>query len=121
MRKSLIFTLSMALGAMVALGTAKGQSGDPDADLRSQKPAHERALVTIEQERRVFAQDLARREEECLKRFFSARCMDDIRAEHLREMRGFDLRRETELQALRSIDAELRDRTRKRRVEKNAS
>jgi len=121
MRKSLIFTLSMGLGAAVVSGVVHGQPADPDAELKAQKPAHEQALSVIERERRAFAQDLARREEECLTRFFTASCMDDIRAEHLREMRTFDLRREAELQALRTIDAELRDRTRKRRSEKNPS
>jgi len=41
--------------------------------------------------------------------------METIRTDHLREMRSFDLRREAELQALRTIDAEIRSRARKRR------
>jgi len=42
--------------------------------------------------------------------------MEEIRAEHLREMRTFDLRREKERQAIRDIEAELRARVRARRV-----
>jgi hypothetical protein len=46
--------------------------------------------------------------------------MEDIRTEHLREMRRFDLARESELQALRTIDAELRKLSRDRRMQDKA-
>ena len=70
----------------------------------------------IESERRAFQRDLAKREEACLKRFYSAGCIEEIRTEHLKSMREFDIRRETELQALRDIDAEIRKRSRERRA-----
>ncbi len=98
-----------------ALAQPAAGTVDPDADLKAQKPPHEQQLDQIERERKAFSRELAKREEECLKRFFSARCMETIRTDHLREMRSFDLRREAELQALRTIDAEIRHRARKRR------
>ena len=117
MSKTLILPCIVVLGLLGAVGDVVGQSSDPDADLKSRKPQHERAIEAIEAERLVFQRDLAQREEVCLKRFFSSRCIEDIRAEHLREMRGFDLRKESELQALRDIDAEIRARVRARRAE----
>jgi hypothetical protein len=89
---------------------------DLDADLQSRKPVHEQALAVIEAERLEFQKAIAAREEECLQRFLSARCMDVIRTDYLSAMRSFDLRREQERQALRTIDAEIRQRTRERRL-----
>ena len=77
-------------------------------------------MEQIESERLAFQRDLASREAACLKRFFSSRCLDEIRTEHLKRMREFDLRREAELQALRDIDAEIRARNRSRRTEKKS-
>jgi hypothetical protein len=100
-------------------GTALAQTAvDPDADLKARRPPHERQVDRIEAERLAFQRDLASREEACLKRFFASRCLDEIRLEHLRRMREFDLRKETELQALRDIEAEIRARNRSRRAEK---
>jgi hypothetical protein len=104
----LVFLSSIGLTAFAA--------PDPDADLQSRKPAHEQALVVIEAERLEFQKAIAAREEECLQRFLSARCMDVIRTDYLAAMRGFDLRREQERQALRTIDAEIRQRVRERRL-----
>lgn len=119
MRKTLIFPCSWLAGVLLCMGSALAQPAaetvDPDADLKVQKPSHEQQLHQIERERKAFSRELAKREEECLTRFFSASCMETIRTDHLREMRSFDLRREAELQALRTIDAEMRNRARKRR------
>jgi len=90
-------TIVMAL--MLAFGLQVLGASDPQAVLAAKK-------VPFEQEI----------EEQCLKRFFSASCLDDIRAEHLREMRGFDLRREAALQAMRDIDAKARADTREERI-----
>lgn len=117
MKTTLILPCMVALGLLSVGGPLAAQPTDPDADLKAQKPPHEQNIQAIEAERLVFQRDLARREEACLKRFFSSRCIDEIRSEHLREMRGFDLRKEAELQALRDIDAEIRSRIRARRAE----
>lgn len=117
MNKILILPCVLALGLMTLSGQVAAQTADPDADLKAQRPPHERTIEAIEAERLVFQRDLARREEACLKRFFSSGCMDSIRSEHLREMRNFDLRKETEMQALRDIDAQIRSRIRARRAE----
>jgi hypothetical protein len=106
---------AFALLMFVAAGTAHA-AADPDADLKSKRPAHEQMIEKIESERLMFQRDLAQREEACLRRFFSASCMEEIRTEHLREMRTFDLRREKERQAIRDIEAELRARVRTRRI-----
>ena len=118
MPKPSILPRTLLLASLLAGLPLLGLSADPDADLREKRPPHERLITQIESERLVFQKDLASREEACLKRFFSSRCLDEIRAEHLKRMREFDLRREAELQALRDIDAEIRARNRSRRAEK---
>ena len=110
----------LAVAALLGSGFAQTSAPDPDADLRARKPPHESKLRTIEAERFAFQTDLAAREQACLKRFLSARCLETLRSEHLREMRRFDLLRETELQALRDIDAEIRQRVRSRKAEEKA-
>lgn len=120
MREASIFPRSWLLALWLCAGTAVAQTQavpqDSDADLLSRKPVHEQRLKAIEQERRAFALALSKREEKCLAGFFSSSCLEGVRTDHLREMRRFDLLRETELQALRSVDAELRARSRARRV-----
>lgn len=118
MLKTLIFPLSV-LFAGAALAAEPPAPPDPDAELKAKKPPHEQQIDRIEFERRAFQRDLAKREEVCLKRFYSAGCIEEIRTEHLKAMRGFDIRRETELQALRDIDAEIRKRSRERRAAGN--
>jgi hypothetical protein len=115
MLKALIFPLSL----LIAGGALASTPADPDADLKAKKPAHETRLTQIDAERIAFQRDLASREEACLKRFYSAGCMEDIRVEYLKTTREFDLRREAELQALRDIEAEIRSRSRARRAEAN--
>jgi hypothetical protein len=118
--KRSILALSTGLALGLAFGLAAGlvsaQSQLPDEDLKAQKLPHEQALKTIEQERSAFERALSVREQECLQRFFSSNCLDKVTADHLREMRNFDLRREAELQALREIDAQLRARSRERKA-----
>lgn len=106
--------LAFGLGAVNSFALAADET---EAMLQAKRPAHEQALDRIGAQRLAFQRDLAKREEECLKRFISSGCMDDIRTEHMREMRRFDLEREVELQALRDIDAELRKISRARRIE----
>ncbi len=110
MLKTIVPALMLAFGLQV-LGAS-----DPQAVLAAKKVPFEQEIGRIEAERLVFQRDLAKREEQCLKRFFSASCLDDIRAEHLREMRGFDLRREVALQAMRDIEAKARADTREERI-----
>lgn len=117
-----LFIKSMAQASLVGffslpLQAAPIDAAASDAQLAAQRPPLEQKLKDIESERFVFQKNLAKREEECLKRFFSASCLEVIREDHLREMRGFDLRREETLQVLRDIDAELRSRNRTRRAE----
>jgi hypothetical protein len=120
MVKRTIFSLSagVALGLCATLALAQGstQGQDPDSDLKAKKPPHEQALEQIERERLAFAREISQREQTCLKKFFSASCLDKVTTDHLRGMREFDLRREAERQALREIDAELRARSRERKA-----
>ncbi len=115
--KIFLFALGCMLGALVQASPATTPlSSVSDDALKARRPALQQQLAEIDLERRAFQTDLARREEICLKKFFSARCMDQIRQEHLEQMRRFDLRREDALQALRDIDATLRDRARQKRL-----
>ncbi|MFM7284574.1 MAG: hypothetical protein ACKO2B_05980, partial [Betaproteobacteria bacterium] len=90
----MILPRRLILASLLAGLPLPGLPADPDADLRDKRPPHERLITQIESERLAFQRDLASREEACLKRFFSSRCLDEIRAEHLKLMREFDLRRE---------------------------
>lgn len=115
-----VLGLSLNGSPFTALGrsalAAPTNSADPKAVLAAKKVPFEQEIQRIEAERLVFQRDLALREEQCLKRFFSAPCLEDIRAEYLREMRGFDLRREAALQAMRDIDARARADAREERI-----
>jgi hypothetical protein len=115
------FSSGLALGLCATLAMAQGQAPSPDldADLKAKKPPHEQALEQIERERVAFQREISQREQACLKRFFSANCLDKVTTDHLNGMRAFDLRREAERQALREIDAELRARSRERRATKS--
>lgn len=115
--KIFLFALGLMVSALVQASPVAAPSADPsDEALKARRPALQQQLAEIDGARRAFQIDLARREEACLKRFFSARCMDQIRQEHLEQMRSFDLQREAALQGLRDIDATLRDRSRQRRL-----
>jgi hypothetical protein len=115
--KIFLFALGGMLGALVQASPAKAPSAsEPDDALQARRPAFQQQLSEIDRARRTFQVDLAQREAHCLKKFFSARCMDQIRQEHLEQMRQFDLRREEALQGLRDIDAILRDRARQKRI-----
>ena len=118
MPKLLILPRRLILASLLAGLPLPGLPADPDADLGDKRPPHERLITQIESERLAFQRDLASREQACLKRFFASRCLDEIRLEHLRRMREFDLRKEAELQALRDIESEIRARNRGRRAEK---
>jgi hypothetical protein len=102
------------LGLAVPGGAAHAQ--DTVASLSSQKPALEAALNQVEADRLAFQKDLAKREEACLERFFSASCMDKIRTEHMTQMRAFDLRREAAQQQIRDLDAQIRKLQREQRI-----
>ncbi len=115
--KILLFALGWLIGAFAqAAPVGAPLAGQSDEALRAQRPAFQQQLTEIDTARRAFQVDLAQREEACLKRFFSSRCMDQIRQEHLERMRHFDLQREDALQGLRDIDALLRDRARQKRL-----
>lgn len=114
---------SLSRPAAIQASTQNGSQKpeDPDWDLKSQKPAHDHEINQIELDRRAFQRDFAVREEACLRRFFSARCMEQLRTEYMSAMRDFDLSREAQLQALRDIDAAIRDRLRNRRSQQLAT
>ncbi len=115
--KILLFVLGWMVSALVQAAPAGTPlAGQSDEALKAQRPAFQHQLSEIDTARRAFQVDLAQREEACLKRFFSSRCMDQIRQEHLERMRYFDLQREEALQGLRDIDALLRDRARQKRL-----
>jgi hypothetical protein len=116
MVKRSIFSLSAGLALGLCATLAVAQSQDPDADLRAKKPTHEQALERLERERLAFQREISQREQACLKKFFSASCLDKVTTDHLQGMREFDLRREAERQALREIDAEIRARSRERKA-----
>ncbi len=115
--KIFLFALGCMLSALVQASPATTPSpSESDDSLKARRPAFQEQLSEIDLARRNFQTGLAQREEVCLRKFFSARCMDQIRQEHLEQMRQFDLRREEALQGLRDIDAILRDRARQKRI-----
>lgn len=106
-----LYVILLGVGGGVALAE------DSRLSLIEQKEPLERRLKFIADQRLSFERYLSREEETCLNRFFSAHCLDRLRAEYLERTREFDLQREETLQAIRDIDARVRAIDRAQRIE----
>ena len=75
-------------------------------------------LNDLKKERREFLNEISLRESECLAKFFSGKCLENLEVEYEIGMRDFELRRHNILLEKREFRADIRKKKRLRRKEK---
>ena len=75
-------------------------------------------LNELKKERRDFLNEISLREGECLAKFFSGKCLENLEVEYEIGMRDFELRRQNILLERREFRADIRKKKRLRRKEK---
>ena len=75
-------------------------------------------LNDLKKERREFLNEISLRESECLAKFFSGKCLENLDVDYEIGMRDFELRRQNILLERREFRADIRERQRLRRKEK---
>ena len=82
-----------------------------------EKKFHEE-LNELKKERGEFLNEISLRETECLAKFFSGKCLENLDVDYEIEMRDFELRRQNILLERRKFRADIREKKRLRRKEK---
>ena len=72
----------------------------------------------LKKERGKFLNEISLRESECLARFFSGKCLENLDVDYEVGMRDFELRRQNILLERREFRADIREKQRLRRKEK---
>ena len=75
-------------------------------------------LNELKKERRNFLNEISLRESECLAKFFSGKCLENLEVDYEIGMRDFELRRQNILLERREFRADIRKKKRLRRKEK---
>ena len=75
-------------------------------------------LNELKKERREFLNEISLRERECLAKFFSGKCLENLDVDYEIGMRDFELRRQNILLERREFRADIREKKRLRRKEK---
>ena len=75
-------------------------------------------LNDLKKERREFLNEISLRESECLAKFFSGKCLENLDVDYEIGMRDFELRRQNILLERREFRADIRERQRLKRKEK---
>ena len=75
-------------------------------------------LNELNKERGEFLNEISLRESECLAKFFSGKCLENLEVEYEIGMRDFELRRQNILLEKREFRADIRKKKRLRRKEK---
>ena len=75
-------------------------------------------LNELKKERGEFLNEISLRETECLAKFFSGKCLENLDIDYEIGMRNFDLRRQNILLERREFRADTREKKRLRRKEK---
>ena len=75
-------------------------------------------LNELKKERREFLNEISLRESECLAKFFSEKCLENLDVDYEVGMRDFELRRQNILLERREFRADIREKQRLRRKEK---
>ena len=75
-------------------------------------------LNKLKKERGEFLNEISLRESECLARFFSGQCLENLDIEYETGMRDIELRRQSILHKRREFRASIREKKRLRRKEK---
>ena len=75
-------------------------------------------LNELKKERGEFLNEISLRESECLAKFFSGKCLENLDIDYEIGMRDFELRRQNILLERREFRADIREKKRLRRKEK---
>ena len=75
-------------------------------------------LNELKKERGEFLNEISLRETECLAKFFSGKCLENLDIDYEIGMRNFELRRQNVLLERREFRADIREKKRLRRKEK---
>ena len=75
-------------------------------------------LNGLKKERGEFLNEISLRESECLAKFFSGKCLENLDVDYEIGMRDFELRRQNILLERREFRADIREKKRLRRKEK---
>ena len=75
-------------------------------------------LNELKKEREKFLNEISLRENKCLGRFFSGKCLENLDIDYETGMRDFELRHQSILLERRQFRADLREKKRLRRKEK---
>ena len=75
-------------------------------------------LNELKKERGEFLNEISLRETECLAKFFSGKCLENLEVDYEIGMRDFELRRQNILLERREFRADIREKKRLRRKEK---
>ena len=75
-------------------------------------------LKELKKERGEFLNEISLRESECLAKFFSGKCLENLDVDYEVGMRDFELRRQNILLERREFRADIREKKRLRRKEK---
>ena len=75
-------------------------------------------LNELKKERGEFLNEISLRETECLAKFFSGKCLENLDIDYEIGMRNFELRRQNILLERREFRADIREKKRLRRKEK---
>ena len=75
-------------------------------------------LNELNKERGEFLNEISLRESECLAKFFSGKCLENLDVDYEIGMRDFELRRQNILLERREFRADIRERQRLKRKEK---
>lgn len=107
--------LALSCVAVSAAGQAAVLTA-AEAELKAQA---QQGISQVESDRRLLMARLYAEEQDCLQRFISAPCLEDLRQEAARENRILDLAKESLLQSIRRLEAEARKRSRDQRMEES--
>ena len=75
-------------------------------------------LTELKKERKKFLNEISLRENECLAKFFSGQCLENLDIDYETGMRNIELRRQTILLERREFRANIREKKRLKRKEK---
>ena len=75
-------------------------------------------LNELKKERGEFLNEISLRETECLAKFFSGKCLENLEVDYEIGMRNFELRRQNILLERREFRADIREKKRLRKKEK---
>ena len=110
--------VSAALG-LIALHLANPAAAAPAEQTvdgsREARTGFYLVLEDVEQQRKALEAEAYRREKVCIDRFFSARCLEDLRQERLRRLEALRTREVLAQRGLRELDAVQREASREAR------